>query len=105
MNKKKIIINLFFFSIILFLVFGVMLIYKNKFTINENNYEKKAKSFNNCDEVVYFLNNLYESDNAKIVVKTDEYCDVEAYSNEEEIYKYRFFIEKQQLFTIDELDK
>ena len=85
-NKKIIIIVICIVAVILFGYFGYVFFIE----FNKNNYDAEKYTFKDCDEVVIFLKNIYDTDEVKILSNSNGICEVEGKSQDGEVYKYKF---------------
>ena len=99
MKHRKLIIGIISVAIVCIILFIVSVFV---FDISEENYDADKHIFKDCDEVVIFMRNLYNTKNILVVSNSDNTCLVEAKISKNETYKYEYNYDTQLLLPVDE---
>ncbi len=99
--KKKIFIILFLVLGIFALVLGGIFVFDSLNRVSEDNYNAEDYVFENSDQVIEFLSNIYKSDDISIISNEDEVVIIKAVTNDGIVYNYSYNNVDKTLDTID----
>ena len=105
MNKKKIPVIIIFVVALILLGVGAIFMFggsKEKNTLDPDTYVAEEHIFQEPDEVVTFLKNIYKSDNVEIVSNDGTICKIKAVDSEGNVFNYEYDIKNHLLDTVED---